>query len=82
MHAKRFSSVKHSTQGFAGDISSLDFRTDASEEEGSMFFIFSVLFLDSCVSVSIVFDSVDDVSVSIAFLSVELASDDLEAACS
>jgi hypothetical protein len=39
MHAKRFSSVRHNTQGFAGDASSLGFRADAFDEEGSVFII-------------------------------------------
>jgi hypothetical protein len=83
MHAKRFSSVRHSTQGFAGDASSLGFRADAFDEEDSVFFISCILFVDASALVSIVFDSVDDAVVtSMSFLSNESVDDNLEAACS
>jgi hypothetical protein len=82
MHAKRFSSIKHNTQGFAGDASSLCFCKDAFAEDGSAFFISSMVAVGTRVFASVEFDSVDDVVISTSLPSDGLVDDDPETACS
>jgi hypothetical protein len=81
MHAKRFSSVKQSTQGFAGDVSSLSFFTGTFEDDDSAVFISFVVIVDARAFVSAALDS-DDVVISTSLPSDKLVANDLNAACS
>ncbi len=82
MHAKRFSSVKQSTQGLAGDALLFFFCPDAFEEDGSMFVSSFIVIVDVRAIVSAALDSIDDVIISTSLPSDELADDAPAKACS
>jgi len=82
MHARRFSSSKHNTQGFVGDELATWLRTAFFVADDSAPFISSVVAADARVSVSVASDPVDDAVISTSLLSDELIDDDPESTCS
>jgi hypothetical protein len=81
MHARRFSSSKHSTQGFVGDELSPWLRTAFFVEDDFEFFISSPIETDSIAFISFVLDS-DDAVISTSLPSNEFVDDDPEPGCS
>lgn len=81
MQARRFSSVRHKTQGFDGDESSVEPCELVSIVEGFRFFVCWSGAVDAGVSIWLGIDS-DDVDISTSVLLEEFIGDDEQAACS
>jgi hypothetical protein len=81
MHARRFSSVKHKTQGFDGDESSIGRCKVVSIADDVRFFVCCSAVVDADVFNSLRTES-DDVDMSTSVVLEESVRDDEQAACS
>jgi hypothetical protein len=78
MHARRFSSVKHKTQGFDGDESSVGRCKVMSIVDDVGFFVCC----SAVAAAAAVLDSFDEVDMSTSVVLEESVKDDEQAACS